>query len=377
MGGKGWTIGRLMGIEVRIDVTWLAIFLLITLSLGKQFELLHGDWSAAAHWGGAIAASLLFFLSIFLHELGHSVVSIRTGVPVRSITLFLFGGVAALEREPDRPGQAFGIAVAGPLVSVLLGVLFLALAFAWPATGELNQVIGQVCMWLGSINFVLAIFNLLPGLPLDGGHMLRAFLWAVSGDRHRATRWAAHAGVMLAGLLIGLGLVLALGVGNLLGGLWLAFIGWFLASAARGTAQGAGLERVLGDRRVQQVMDPAPPTLSASASVAEMAEAALCGRGPRWALVVERGKLLGLVTLTDLARVPAEKHAGTEVRAVMRPAPELVSVSAETTILEALRQLQGSGVNQVPVLAADGSLAGALTRERLLGVVRAALELSR
>jgi Zn-dependent protease/CBS domain-containing protein len=376
MFGNAWTVGRIFGIEVRIDVTWIAIFLLITLSLGKQFELIHGDWGAAAHWSAALVASLLFFASILLHELGHSLTSIRFGVPVRSITLFLFGGVAALEREPERAGQAFTIAVAGPLVSLGLGVVFLSLAFLIPAEGPTGSVAGAVLLWLGSINLVLAVFNLLPGLPLDGGHMLQAALWAWHGDRERATRWAAHAGVLLAGLMIGLGLVLALGLGNLIGGLWLAFIGWFLASAARGSAEAAALQKLLGGRRVADVLDSDPPSIAPDTSVAEMAEAALLGRGGRWALVLEGGRMVGLVTLTDLARVPAVERESTAVRDVMQPAEKLVHLGGDASLMEALRGMQGAGVNQVPVLAADGRLLGALTRERLLALVRAQLELA-
>ncbi len=217
-GGTAWSVARVSGIDVAIDRSWILIFLLITYSLSARFGAEHPEWEAVARWSAALLASVLFFVSIVLHELGHSLTARRFGVSVRSITLFLFGGIARLDSEPERPRDEILIAIAGPLTSVALGVGFLLLAALAPESGRLAELLHTTFSWLGTINLVLAAFNVLPGFPLDGGRVLRGVVWALSGSFERATRSAAAAGSLLAYSLMALGALAAL-QGALLGGL--------------------------------------------------------------------------------------------------------------------------------------------------------------
>jgi Zn-dependent protease len=203
--GKGFGVGKVFGISIRVDWSWLFIFALTTWNLGSAFGELHPDWGPALSWGVATAAALLFFGSVLLHELAHSLVARARGIPVRSITLFMFGGVSNIQREPHSPGAEFWMAIVGPLTSLILGGALTVVATlgvgplqvvvssprqAVAALGPLVTLLG----WLGSINFTLGLFNLIPGFPLDGGRMLRSLLWAASDDLRRATRWASWVG---------------------------------------------------------------------------------------------------------------------------------------------------------------------------------------
>jgi Zn-dependent protease len=304
------------------------------------------------------------------------VTSNALGVPVRSITLFLFGGLASLSKEPERPRDEFLIGAAGPAVSVLLGVAFGLLSLLMPEGPLVGQVAAEVFGWLGWINLVLAVFNLFPGFPLDGGHLLRAAVWAWTGSIERATRVAAGMGVVFAMGLIGLGILIAIPGGNLLGGLWLVFIGWFVLSAARGSTTQMVLERGLSGLSVREVVDPDPPMVTRAASVADVIAGPVLKQGLRWVLVRDHEGPVGLVTLHEIKAVPEAERANTPIGQVMRPRSRLVTVRLDTTLWQALKTLQEAGVNQLPVLDPEGRFAGMLSRERLLGVVRNQLELS-
>jgi len=247
----GLSLGRIFGIRVNIDWSWIFIFILVTWNLRVVFGLSHPEWSGALSWGLGVAASLLFFASVLAHELAHSLVARARGIPVRSITLFLFGGVSSIERDPESPTSEFLIAVVGPATSIILGVLLLLLAgiglsFTAARTAITNpmQLVAQLgpvttmLMWLGSINITLGIFNLIPGFPLDGGRVLRSILWGATNNLREATRWSSYVGRAIAWLFIVAGIAMIFGVSipifgtGFIGGLWLVFIGWFLNSAA-------------------------------------------------------------------------------------------------------------------------------------------------
>ena len=231
-------IGQIFGIEIDVDWSWLFIFFLIAWGLGSTFAQIHPGWGSGLVWFTAIAAALLFFVSVLLHELAHSLVALSQGVPVRSITLFLFGGVSDIQREPPSPRAEFLITIVGPITSFVIGVVLLLLAgvSANPVAtmaGSSNALIGLSpqatgLLWLGSINILLAIFNLIPGFPLDGGRVLRSILWAITGNLRRATRWASAAGQLVAWLFIFAGIMMVFGAqipllgSGLINGLWLA-----------------------------------------------------------------------------------------------------------------------------------------------------------
>jgi Zn-dependent protease/CBS domain-containing protein len=378
-GGSALQIGSVAGIGIAIDASWILIFLLLTFSLGQRFAESDPGWSGAQRWGGALLASLLFFASIILHELGHSLTALRLGVRVRSITLFVFGGVAQLESEPRRPLHEVVIAVAGPAVSVALGAIFMGASEALPAdAGPLVAVLAGAFAWLGRINWMLAIFNTAPGFPLDGGRVLRGLLWWFTGSFERATRMAVASGSLFAYGLMATGALVALVGGQAVSGLWLAFIGWFLLTAARSTLGQLVLERVLARVRLADAMEPVEgAALSGRESVAEVADEAVLRRGLRTLYVVDAaGRLRGLVTLRELAATPPELRAARRVEEVMLPAGELAVLSPHHTGWDAFRKMAERQVNQIPVVE-QGRLVGAVTREQLLSLVQAGLMLGR
>jgi Zn-dependent protease len=371
LGGSSWRISRVSGIDIAIDQSWLLIFLLISVSVSTQLAVSHAQSGAAARWLTAVVVACVFFVSIVLHELGHSLVAQALGIRVRSITLFLFGGVAQLESEPRKPLHEVGIALAGPAVSFALGGLFGALA---GVAGEATLAGGGLA-WLGRVNLALGLFNLAPGFPLDGGRVLRGVLWAATGSFARATRIASASGAGIAALLMLAGAAVVFAARDLIGGLWLVFIGWFLLSASRSAVGALEAERILGAVLVRDVLDPVRhATVSAEASVAELVSAHVLRSGLRTLWVVDPAgdRLLGIATLRELASVPPELRVSTRVESVMLPVARAMSVRAGDTALVGMQRLAAAGVNQLPVLE-DGRLVGALTRERLLGLLQAGL----
>jgi Zn-dependent protease/CBS domain-containing protein len=373
-GRKAIPLGRLFGIELGLDWSWLFIFLLITLSVSGRFAAEHEDWSALSVWGGALLASLLFFASILLHELGHSVTSQMLGLPVRSITLFLFGGLARLSGEPSRPRDLFLIGAAGPAVSVTLGMLFLAVSLLVPGSPSWAGVVGAVCSWLGLVNLVLAGFNLFPGYPLDGGQLLRATIWGITGSLEKATRVSATMGGVFASFLIGMGILAGLVGGDWLGGLWLVFIGWFLMTAAKASTTQVVLEKGLGAIRAEEVMNVSPPGLPAAETVAAAIEGPILHGGHRYLIALRDAQPVGLVTLHEVKRVPAAARGTTPLTEVMVPAEQMITIEPGTSLWEVLRTMDRENVNQVPVVQ-DGRLLGVVSREQLLRVVRNQMEL--
>ncbi len=366
----GWQLGTVAGIELLVDYSWLLIFALVTFSLAQQFAAGEGVLGIDA-WFAAALVSLVFFASILLHELGHSLTAQRLGIRVRSITLFLFGGVAELSSEAKRPREEIVVAVAGPLVSVLLGLFFLGLATGVGAEGGLVR---RGLGWLGRINLLLAAFNVVPGFPLDGGRVLRGILWSISGDFTRATRVAGACGAIFAWTLMGVGALSAVLGGQLVGGIWFVLIGWFLLSASRATVGQEAMQRALARVWVRETLVPVTEALlSGDESVAEVLEGMVLRQGRRTFFVVDAaGRLRGLVTLRELAQTPPTERATTPVLRVMLGADQLAVVSPEDSGHVALSRMVELGVNQLPVVS-DDRLVGAVTREALLGVVRAQL----
>jgi Zn-dependent protease len=363
--GSAWSLGSIRGIQIGVDRSWIVIFLLITYSLAVRFGAEHEHWAGAERWAAAVFASLLFFTSIVLHELGHSLTALRFGVGVESITLFLFGGVARLRSDPRRPRDEILIALAGPLVSVVLGVGFMGAAALLP-----SELLSATFGWLGLINLILAAFNVLPGFPLDGGRVLRGVVWAATGSFERATRAASASGAAMAYGLMALG-ALAAFAGQLLGGLWMVFIGWFLLSCARSTVAQVELEALLSPIRASEVMEPVVERcVDGAESLADLAAGPVLRRGLRTLYVTgPAGELRGLITLADIARTPIEDRATTSGASIMRPPDGIATLSPDTTAWSALMQMAERGVNQLPVVT-DGRLLGAVTRERLLGLVQ-------
>lgn len=368
--GQSVKLTTIRGIDVGVHYSWFVIFFLITVSLTARFSAEHPQWTVAEHYGVGVATSLLFFASIFLHELAHSFVALAKRIPVRSITLFVFGGVAQIGREPDRPMTEFQIAIAGPLASALLAAAFGAVAVLAEVRSEHVAALGG---WLASINLLLATFNLLPGFPLDGGRVLRATLWQITGDLAKATRIAARSGQAMGYAFMFFGIWTGFTV-NWFGGLWLAFIGWFLLNAAQESVTHVSVRTVLTGLRAEDVMSRDVPTVDARMTLADLVYEHVFRTGRRCFVVEAEGRLAGLVTLHQVKSVPRERWTTTSVGEAMTPANAVRITAPDRPIQEVLQMMEGEDVNQVPVVA-GGRLVGLLTRDHLLRVLSARLEL--
>jgi Zn-dependent protease/predicted transcriptional regulator len=378
-GVRGIKIGRISGIDIAFDASWIFIVLLMTWSLTVGFSRWHPAWGFGLSVLVALVAALLFFASVLLHELAHSFVARRFGVPVRSITLFLFGGVSNIEREPPSPKAEFWTAVVGPLTSIVLGVVLLAIGSAVTRTSSafVNDPsaglaalgpVETILMWLGPINILVGVFNLIPGFPLDGGRLLRSAIWASTRDLHVATRWAAAVGQAIGWALVFLGIAMAFGAhvpffgGGFVSGLWLAFIGWFLSSAAAASWRSQLMHEALEGLTVARLMRPAARPVPASVDVTTFVHEWLMRSDDHaFPVVDETGRVIGLVTMRDVRVVPRDAWANVPVARVMTPFDRLVTTSPREGLAEAMEKMTRASVNQLPVFD-GGGLVGMLHR---------------
>lgn len=362
-------VGSLLGIPLYINVSWLAIFALLTVSLiGGQFPGLYPYWDAPTYVVLGLATSGLFFASVVAHELAHCVVALRLGIPVRGITLFIFGGVAHIGRDAAHPAGELLMAAAGPVASVALSAAFAAV---WVLARNLSDPVAAGAAWLGWVNLSLGIFNLMPGFPLDGGRMLRALLWWAGGDFAKATIVAGWIGRGLALMLVVLGIALTIGrPSQVANGAWIAFIGWFISQAATAAMRQARLRRGLDGYLARDLMVGDVPWVPARLSVRDLVERFVGRTGRRWFLVAEDGALQGLVTMSDVRRVPKQRWGATEVAAIMTAASRLTNVEPHCAAPDVLDAMQEHGYQQVPVVE-DGRLVGVVTAARLFETARA------
>jgi Zn-dependent protease len=306
---------------------------------------------------------------VLVHELGHSWVALRHGIPIRSITLFVFGGVAHIEQEPASPATELKIAVAGPLTSFGLAALF---AGVWSLARDVVFIAGPA-LWLARINLMVGLFNLIPGFPLDGGRVLRALAWQATGSFQRATTAATVAGRLVAVGLMGLGVFTVLG-GNLLGGIWLLLIGWFLDNAAAATQAQAGLSEILRGITVAQAMTRECSRVPPDQTLAQLVRDEVLGRGRRCFFVTDDGRLRGLVTLHQIKQVTPEERDTVTAEEVMTPLAKLAVVGPGESLLAAMQKMDDSDVAQLPVTAGD-ELLGMIGREQILHYVRTRAEI--
>ncbi len=362
-------LGRVAGVEIDLHYTWFIIAALITVSLAAQFHYANPEWSSQLVWTTAIVTGLLFFAAIVLHELAHSLVALRQGLPVHSITLFALGGVSQIEREAVTPGGEFWMAIAGPITSAVVGLVCMAAAghAGWSPSGQASGPATAVLGWLGYINVGLAIFNMIPGFPLDGGRVLRSIIWRVTGNADRATQAAARVGQAVAFLFILWGLFRFVTAASF-GSLWLAFIGWFLLDAARATYAQSELMSSLRDVHVGDVMAHDCASVDGSETLQEFVEQML-HTGQRCFLVRQADDVAGLVSFKDVRQVPRDRWAATPVIAVMRPLDRLHTVSPETPAVEGLKVMSEEDVSQLPVVS-EGHVEGLVTRNQILNLLR-------
>jgi len=359
-----------MGIPIGLDYSWFLIFALLTWMLaGSYYPSEFKNWPPLLYWITGAVTAIMLFVSVLLHELGHSVVAIRYKIPVRSITLFIFGGVAQIGSEPPSAIAEFWIAVAGPIVSLALAVLFSILK---PVTVGIEPLWG-LAKYLAYINFALVLFNLIPGYPLDGGRVLRAIVWAATKNMRRATLIAANAGRFFGFLFIFLG-VWQVFTGNLGGGLWIAFIGWFLDNAAATQAQQAMFQGLLAGHQVSQAMSSRCATVPADLTLQQLVDEHILGGGQRCFLVNRGADTIGMMTLHRIKEVPRAEWATTSASQVMLPLDRLMRISPDRELWAALQQMDRDGVNQLPVMAGS-QVVGMLSREDVITFLRTLQEL--
>lgn len=370
-------LGRIFGVEIGLHYSWILIALLISFSLASHFQAMNPDWSPAVAWMTAIVTAVLFFASIVIHELSHAMVAKMRGLPVHSITLFALGGVARIEKEAADARTEFWMGIIGPITSALIGFLCLGLAliFGWTTAVEPGTPPVAMLVWLGYINIVLAIFNMIPGFPMDGGRVLRAVVWWKTGDAARATRIAAMTGKVIALGFIVLGIVgFFQGLG--FGGLWMAFIGWFLLNAARASHAQVEMSERLRGVRVADVMARDCPQVDGRTNLQTFVDEYLLHTGRRCHLIVEHGAPSGLITQHEVKSVERARWPYTTVSDVMIPIDRLKTVNPDMPVTEALEILGRADVNQMPVVR-DGRLEGIISRDRVLQflVTRAELDM--
>jgi len=378
-GGGSIQLARVFGIRIGVDWSWFIVLFLIIWNLSGYYD----DVTRSNAFALAVISALLFFLSILLHELGHAWVAIRNGIAIEGIDLWMFGGVAKLSKDSDSPGVEFRIAAAGPLVTLIIALVCLGLGaaissgtdaldsaqFNSTATGATTAVLG----YLTSINILLLVFNLIPAFPLDGGRIARAIAWRLTGDRNRATRFAARLGRGGGYLMIGAGVALYAFTGDFVGGIWLAFIGWFLAGAARSAEAQADFAGRIEHIRVADVMDAEPVAIPESASLADAEHDFFLRYGWQWFPVTDsNGRLVGVVSREAIDSVPADLRAEQRVASVM--ARDDGSSGLRVRLDEPLESLLGQeGLTRLgAIMAVDGE--GVLRGVVTIDAVRRALQ---
>jgi Zn-dependent protease/CBS domain-containing protein len=364
---SGIPIGKIFGIPIRLHYSWFLIFALVTWALaGSYFPSAYPAWSLPTRIIAGIITSLLFFGSVLAHELMHSVVSQRQGIPVRSITLFIFGGVSQITEEPKQPKDEFRMAIAGPLTSLVIGGILFGIYFAWRNIDTVTvQFITAIAFWLGYINLALGVFNLIPGFPLDGGRVFRALLWWRSGNLRSATKISSNIGRVV-GLLFIFGGFWFIFTGYWINGIWLALIGWFLESAATGSYRQLMLRDILKGHIASEVMSRDCSVVNPNTTINQLVHENILTSGRRCFPVASNGRVMGLITLHNIKAVPRDLWNVKTVGETMTPFDNLKRVRPDEELSSVLRILTENNINQVPVVQ-DNSIVGMIGRDNLIG----------
>ena len=370
-------LGRISGIEIGLHYSWFIIAALIVLSLGEHFRQVNPNRGAGEIWIAALFTAVLFFVTLLLHELAHSLVAQSRGLKVRAITLFALGGVSQIQDDATDAKTEFWVAIAGPIASLIIGFscLGIALGLGWQLWTEPHTAAIGVMVWLGYINFALAFFNMIPGFPLDGGRVLRSLVWAITKNADRSTRIAARFGQVVAFLFI-LDGIWRYFSGAGFGGLWIAFIGWFLMDAAKASYAEVGTTAALRGMRVYDVMSRDCVIVDRGMSLKDFVDIYLLKTGQRCFAVEDQGRLVGIITPFDVSNISRDRWDETTVREAMRPLQELHVITPDTPVLDALKLMARNDVNQLPVVA-NGTLQGMVSRSHLVQLlqVRSVLQL--
>jgi len=366
--GSAFNLGKVFGIQFRLHYSWFIIFILVTTSLA------YPDWSSLLYWIMAIITSLLFFASILAHELAHSLVGRANNIPIKSITLFIFGGVAQMTREARSAGAELKMAAAGPACSLVIGSFF---GLLWYFNQSLTEPIATMIYWLAFINVALAVFNLIPGFPLDGGRVFRSLLWRFTGNYERSTRIATQIGRGIGYLFI-LGGILTMFLHppdwSWFNGLWLAFIGWFLERAASASYHQLQWHEALHGFSASQVMISDCPVVPSDITIIQVVQRYIFTIGRHCLLIADEGRLKGVLTLHNIKSVPQPNWATTQLREIMTPVDKLKVAHPDQDALSILEQMDESDINQMPVVS-EGRVIGLIARDSLISFLRTRSEL--
>jgi len=367
------SLGKVIGIPLRLHYTWFIIFVLLTFSLvfyplvGPPYPPIEQRIILG------ILTSLLFFASIVTHELAHSILAIRNNIPVKEITLFVFGGISQITKEATRPRAEFFIAIVGPLTSLVLAGIFYGLYLLLAGTQQI--LAASLMQWLARINVILAVFNLIPGFPLDGGRIFRAFVWQRTHDYHRATRIATKVGQGIAYAFIAGGIAIIFAPRLLwFNGLWFILIGWFLRDAAIASYQQVLLRDILIGITVRQITDYGCPLIPPDMHLRDVAEQYILPTGRTCFPVVRGAELEGMVTLQQIKKIPRTRWAITPVQDIMTPASKLKTVHVDQDVLSVLQEMEGESIKHIPVIEA-GKVVGVINREELIRFLRTRADL--
>ncbi len=364
----GWRIGRIFGINIEIHFTWLIIFGLILSAVIQQISGEAPQASRANLWITAVITTLLFFVCLILHELSHSLMANRLGADVSRITLFVFGGVAQMKREPDSPASEFKVAIVGPLTSAALAGIFYVLHIALKSLG-VSRVWWTAAGWVATINLALAIFNMLPGFPLDGGRVLRSILWNAWNNLERATRVASTVGRWFGYGMIFLGFLAV--IGGQFGGLWLVALGWLLSSVAAGSYQRMQLQQALGDVYVHDLMSSPVATIPADAGLDRAAHYYFMAARFTAFGVEEGGEIVGVIRMEHLQQVPRERWAFTRVGDVMMPLDrDKMTIDSDEEAVEALMQMAQNDCGRLLVTDHSGNIIGIISHSDIVRLVK-------
>jgi Zn-dependent protease/CBS domain-containing protein len=363
--GGGFNLGKVFGIQVRLHYTWFIIFMLVTVSL------VYPDWSQWPSWGIGIITSLLFFASVLAHELAHSLVGRANGIPIKSITLFIFGGVAQMTKEATKASAEFKMAAAGPACSLAIGGLF---GLIWLLTKGTVPSVAEMARWLAIINVALAAFNLIPGFPLDGGRVFRSLMWRFTGNYKRSTRIATRLGQGVAYAFMGGGILMIFLLQEWLGGLWLIFIGWFLQNAASASYRQAQWQEALRGVIASQVMTPYYMTVPPNITLTQLVQGYVLPTGQRFFLIADERGFKGILTLRNIKSVSQPSWGTTRVEKIMVPADQLKVARPEQDALSVMEQMNENDINQMPVVH-EGRVVGLITRDNLIRALRTRTDL--
>ena len=368
------SLGRWFGVPVGLHYSWFIVAWLIAVSLAGQFRAVNPTWSTATVWTLSLVTAILFFVCIVLHELAHVSVARLNHTPVRGITLFALGGISQIEKDAATPGSEFWMAIAGPAASLLIGAAchFAATLVRFTAPG-VALAPTAVLAWLAFINVVLAVFNLVPGFPLDGGRVLRSIIWAITGSADRATRIAARVGQVVASLLIAAGLFSLL-LRSDFSGLWIMLVGWFLLESAQMSRVHGELQSSLRGLSVADVMVQDCEAVDGSLTVRAFVHDHLLRHPGRCHAVTEQSRVVGLITPEDVKHLSRDRWDGTTVLQAMRPLGAVQSLKPEATAGEALGLMARENMAQLPVIS-NGRFEGVVTLSYLVRLLHIRQEL--